>query len=111
MTLVNMYLGINRNGLYFQYLQLHLSTKSHNLRVESCFIWWDCFGYGDSISLALRKLLQGGSGGGGAGWGAGVESQAMFKFATKAAGSLDLRGKVSRNLAFCVQEDESLWAR
>ena len=70
--------------------------------MESCFIWWDRFGYGDCISLALRKLLQGGGGGDGAGLGAGVESQAVYKFATKVAGSLDLRGKVSRNLAFCV---------
>ena len=38
----------------------------------------------------------------GQGSGARVESQAIYKFATKAAGSLDLRDKVSRNLAFCV---------
>ena len=39
----------------------------------------------DSISVALRKLLQGGKRGG----------QAIYKFATKGAGNLDLKGQVS----------------
>ena len=40
---------------------------------------------GDSISVALRKLLQGGRRG----------SQAIYKFATKGAGSLNIKDEVS----------------
>ena len=47
-------------------VDFRMSTKirSPNLKVESSFIWWDCLGLspGDSISVALRKSLQGGSG-------------------------------------------------
>ena len=49
----------------------------------------------DSISIALRKLLQGGR----------TWSQAIFKFAQKGASSIKLR-----NVAFFVWEDASLWA-
>ena len=55
---------------------------------------------GDSISVALRKLLQGGRRG----------SQATYKFATKGAGSLIIKDLVSRNLTVYVWEDASLWA-
>ena len=41
--------------------------------------------HGDSISVAQRKLLQGGRRGG----------QAVYKFATKGAGSLNIKGQVS----------------
>ena len=41
---------------------------------------------GDSISVALRKLLQGGRKG----------SQAIYKFSTKGAGSLNIKYQVSR---------------
>jgi len=40
---------------------------------------------GESISVALRKLLQGGRRG----------SQAIYKFATKGAGSLNIKDEVS----------------
>ena len=53
---------------------------------------------GDSISVAPRKLLQGGRKG----------SQALCKFATKRAGSLNTTSQVSRNLAFFVWKDASL---
>ena len=56
---------------------------------------------GDSISVALRKLLQGGRRG----------SQATYKFATKRAGSLNIKDQVSRHLAFSVWEDTSLWTQ
>ena len=55
---------------------------------------------GDGISVALRKLLQGGRRG----------SQVIYKFATKGAGSLNFKDQVSRNLAFSFLEDASLWA-
>ena len=55
----------------------------------------------DSISVVLRKLLQGGRRG----------SQATYKFATKGAGSLIIKDLVSRNLTVYVWEDASLWAR
>ena len=57
---------------------------------------------GDSISVALRKLLQGGRR-----W-----SQAIYKLAKKGAGSLNIRNQISslRNIAFCVWEGASLWA-
>ena len=42
-------------------------------------------GPGDSISIALRKLLQGGRRG----------SQAIYKFATKRAGSLNIKDQLS----------------
>ena len=37
---------------------------------------------------------------------------AIYKFATKGAGHLNIKTQVSklRNLAFCVWEDASLWA-
>ena len=41
---------------------------------------------GDSISVAERKLLPGGRRG----------SQAIYKYATKRAGSLNIKGQVSR---------------
>ena len=40
---------------------------------------------GDSLSVALRKLLQGGRRG----------SQAIYKFATKGAGNLNIKDEVS----------------
>ena len=55
---------------------------------------------GGSISVALRKLLQGGK----------RDHQAIYKFATKGAGTLKIKDQVSRNLAFHVWEDASLWA-
>ena len=55
---------------------------------------------GGSIPGALRKLLQGD-------W---RESQAVYKFATKGAGSLSIRGKELRNSAFSVCEGANLWA-
>ena len=56
----------------------------------------------DSISVALRKLLQGGR----------TESQAIYKFSTKGGGSLNIQDEVIklRNFAFCVWEDSSLGA-
>ena len=58
---------------------------------------------GGSISVALRKLLHGGRRG----------SQAVYKF-TYTTGSKESEhqrtGIKLRNLAFCVWEDESLWA-
>ena len=44
---------------------------------------------GDSISVALRKLLQGG---GGCGWGGG---QAIHKVATKVPGCLNIKDQMS----------------
>ena len=57
----------------------------------------------DSISVALRKLLQRRQEG----------TQAVYKFATKGAGGLNIKDQVIklRNSAFCVWEDASLWAR
>ena len=55
-----------------------MSTKkySHNLKVESYFIWWECLGLRAqemaSHSVAQRKLLQGDRRG----------SQAIYKFGT-----------------------------
>ena len=56
----------------------------------------------DSISVALRKLLQRRQEG----------TQAVYKFATKGAGGLNIKDQVIklRNLVFCVWEDASLWA-
>lgn len=50
---------------------------------------------GDPISVALRKLLGGGRRG----------NQAIFKFATKAAGSLNVKDQVS-----LWEFNASLWA-
>ena len=57
---------------------------------------------GDSISVALRKGLQGGRRG----------SQAIYKLATKGTVSQNSKDQVIklRNLAFYVWEDASLWA-
>ena len=55
---------------------------------------------GVSISVALRKLLQGGRRG----------CQTPNKLATKGAGSLIIKDLVSRNLTVYVWEDASLWA-
>ena len=57
---------------------------------------------GDSISVGLRKLLQGGRRG----------SQAIYKLATKGTVSQNSKDQVIklRNLAFYVWEDASLWA-
>ena len=82
---------------------LYLSTKkyNHNLKVQSYFIWWDSefrtLSTGNSISVALRKLFQGGRRG----------SWAIYKFTTKRAGSLNIKDQVSRN--FYVWENASLW--
>ena len=56
----------------------------------------------DSISVALRKLLQRRQEG----------TQAVYKFATKGAGGLNIKDQVIklRNSAFCVWEDASLWS-
>ena len=64
---------------------------------------------GDSISVALRKLLQGSRRG----------SQAIHKIATKGEGSLNIKNycevrKISiklRNLLFYLWEDASLWVQ
>ena len=63
---------------------------SHNLKIENYFIWWEgLFGGtrspGDSISVTLRKLLQGGRR-----W-----SQTIYKFATKVAGGLNIKDQIS----------------
>ena len=56
---------------------------------------------GDSISVALRKLLQGGRRG----------SQPIYKFATKGEAVWTSRsGTKLRKLAFCYWEDASLWS-
>ena len=75
----------------------------HNLKVELFYLvgMFRTLSLGDSISAALRKLLQGGRRG----------SQATYKFATKGAGSLIIKDLVSRNLTVYVWEDASLWAR
>ena len=57
---------------------------------------------GDSISVALRKLLQGGRRG----------SQVIYKFAAEGAGSLnikEIRYQV-KELSLCIWVDERLWA-
>ena len=57
------------------------------MKVESYFYLVGMFrtpSPGDSISVALRKLLQGGRRG----------SQAIYKFATKGAGSLNMEDQV-----------------
>ena len=56
------------------------------MKVE--LFWWDIFrtlSLGDSISVALRTLLQGGRRG----------SQDVYKFMTKGAGSLNVKGHIS----------------
>ena len=60
-----------------------LKKKSHNLKVElfSLVEMLKTPNLGGSISVALRKLLQGG----------GRWSQAIYKFATKGAGSLNTK--------------------
>jgi len=56
---------------------------------------------GGNISVALRKLLQGGWRG----------SQTIFEFATNEEGSLNIKIITTlKNLAFCVWEDANLWA-
>ena len=65
-----------------------LLTKkySHNLKVE-LFYLMEMFrtpSLGDSISVALRKVLQRGRRG----------TQALYKFATKGAGSLNIKDQV-----------------
>ena len=78
-----------------------LSTKwySCNLKVESYFIWWECLGLlwaqgGGSISVALRKLLQGG----------GKESQAVYTFATtdQAIWTLKIKYQVKEFSILCM---------
>ena len=77
---------------------------SHKLKVESYFIWWECLAHWSprgSISVALRKPLQGGRSG----------SPSIYTFATKETGSLNIQDQIKlRNLAFCVWEDAGLWA-
>ena len=50
---------------------------------------------GDRISVALRKLFQGG----------GRGSQAIYNFATKRTGNLNIKNLVF----FCVWEDAGIW--
>ena len=73
-----------------------MSSKNytHNLKVELFYLvkMFRTPSLGDSISIALRKLLQGGRRG----------SQAIYKFATRRAGSLNIKDQVLRNLAFYV---------
>ena len=56
---------------------------SHNLKLELFYLvgMLRTSGPGDSISVALRKLLQGGRRG----------SQATYEFPTKGAGSLNIK--------------------
>ena len=82
-----------------------LLTKkyNHDLKVESYFIWWECLGHRarDSISVALRKLFQGGR----------RRSQAIYKLATKGVDSLNIKDQIDiklRNLALYIWEDASL---
>ena len=62
---------------------------SHNLKVESYFIWWECLGLWAqetaSHSVTQRKLLQGGRRG----------SQTIYKFGAKGAGTLNIKDLVS----------------
>ena len=67
-----------------------VSTKkySHNLKVDSYFIMWECLGLPslvDSISVFLRILLPGGR----------RRSQAIYKFTTKGAGSPNIKDQIS----------------
>ena len=75
---------------------------SHNLKVESYFIRWQCLGLwawrqhlSSSEETAPRRH--------------GV-SQTIYKFPTKGVGSLSIKDQVSRNLACYVWENVSLWA-
>ena len=56
---------------------------NHNLKVESYFILWGYLGL--SISVALGKLLQGGTRG----------SQVTYEFAAEGADSLNIKDQVS----------------
>ena len=60
---------------------------SHNLEVELYYLvgMFRTPSPGDSISIALRKLLQGGRRG----------RQDIYKFATKGVGSLNIKDQVS----------------
>ena len=70
-------------------LPMFLSTKkySHNLKIKLFHLvgMFSSRSPGDNISVALRKLLQGVWRG----------SQAVYKFAAKGAGSLNIKDKLS----------------
>ena len=69
-------------------MYLVLTKKySHNLKVELFYLagMFRTPSPGDSISVALRKLLQEGR----------RESPAIYKFATKGTGSLNIKDQVS----------------
>ena len=68
-----------------------------NLKVESYFMWWECLGLHPSSSEKTAPRRQ--------------EGQAIYKFATKGAGCLNIKrsGIKLMNLAFRIWEDESLW--
>ena len=77
---------------------------SHNLEVELYYLvgMFRTLSPGDGISVALRKLLQGGRRG----------SQVIYKFAAEGAGSLnikEIRYQV-KELSLCIWVDERLWA-
>ena len=77
-----------------------MPTKKNmcNLKVKSYFIWWECLGLHPSSPEKTAARRQKGS-------------QAIYKFATKGAGCLNIKrsGIKLTNLAFCIWEDESLW--
>ena len=77
---------------------------SHNLKVEGYFIWWECLGPwapSDSISRALRKLLQGGR-----------SKSGYIQVCNKGSRQSEhgRSGTKLRNLAFYVRADVSPWA-
>ena len=89
-----------RLGVCFWKVTIFNQKNTHNLKVESYSYLVGMFGtpsLEDSISVALRKLFQGGMRG----------SQARYRFATKGAGQRS--GSKLRNLAPYVWEDASLW--
>jgi len=77
---------------------------SHNLEVELYYLvgMFRTPSPGDSISVALRKLLQGGR----------RRSQVIYKFAAEGAGGLNIK-KIRcqvKELSLCIWVDERLWA-
>ena len=80
--------------------QSEVSAKiySHNLEGDLVGMF-RTLSPGDSISVALRKLLQGGR----------MGSQATCKFAAKAAGTLKIRYGI-KEFSFLCLVDTCLWA-
>ena len=66
------------------HIHCRLKKYSHNLKVESCFIWWECLGLQaqrTASQVTLKELFRGGRG----------RSQVIQKFAIKGAGSLNIK--------------------